>query len=233
MAARIITCAGCESIGRGLAAHSSNDDIVVWSCKNITALVRSLENAGSVSISGTTVTVADCQEILAEQLVAETLLLRVILERISSVSVSALKWSLRALGSFCRKNEANRKRLVLLGLGSSLSQICDNVVVKNEVGIAEALCWLVGNCSYPDHTAQSQLEQEGDTCNIVLTILHSHIASATTVQEALRALRNLCLDHEVNLRKCHDLGAAEICLHVCRHNLDESKGTFEVLQWVW
>ena len=261
-------------VAQGLASHCSRDAVVVWASKNVCALV-----AGAGTVTGR----CACQDKFAALYVAESLVVRAVGERLGCISNPALRWALRALGNFARRHEQNRRRLLLLGLPDLLLQLRPRLGIgpcrtkseqhqdqrqeeqgqqehvqpiehERDAKLIESLCWLIGNCSYPDADAQAQLER-GAACEIVVSSMEAYagacggggggeiikgtaagaaldaISGAKAMQEALRALRNLCCEHQRNQQRCFELGAAQICMHVCQRCTQA--GMFQVLQWVW
>lgn len=111
--------------------------------------------------------------------------------------------------------------------------------------LIENLCWVVGNLSYPSEEFQSMWADSG-ACQLILDALIQHTSNEEVVQEALRALRNVCYEHDANLDLLFQLGVVKALMGVINHHRDHHDGwqvkkeeeehhdtSADVLQWVW
>lgn len=169
---RIITCGGCDLLAQALRSHSGCDDIVVWSCRTLCNCILTLD---VVNAQDRTV----CQDKFAQQLVLE-ILVSEFAERLSIVGKLAAQWSLKAIGCLARRHEMNVRTFVELGVCELLQSVQRQFSLEDEK-IAESVCWVIGNVSYPAAEAQQRWGACG-ACEVVLSTLKKHVNSEETVQ---------------------------------------------------
>jgi hypothetical protein len=167
-----VTCGGCDLLALALRTHSTCDDIVVWTCRTLCNCILTLD---AVNAQDRIV----CQDKLAQLLVAEVLISE-FSERLGVVGKLAAQWALKAVGCLARRHEGNVHTLVELGVCELLHNVQQHFSLEDEK-IAESVCWVVGNVSYPSEEAQARWGACG-ACNVVLTTLRKHVASEETVQ---------------------------------------------------
>lgn len=169
---RIITCGGCDLLAQALRSHSGCDDIIVWSCRTLCNCILTLD---VVNAQDRTV----CQDKFAQQLVLE-ILVSEFAERLSVVGKLAAQWSLKAIGCLARRHELNMRTFVELGVCELLQSVQQQFSLDDEK-IAESVCWVIGNVSYPSSEAQQRWGACG-ACEVVLNTLKKHVNSEETVQ---------------------------------------------------
>jgi hypothetical protein len=242
---RIVACGGSDLLAQALRVHAASDDIVIWSCRTLCNCILTLDAVNANDRS-------TCQDKLAQQHVPG-ILVNQFAERLGVMGKLAAQWALKAVGCLARRHEGNMHRFVELGVCELLQSVRQHFTLDDEK-IAESVCWVIGNVSYPSEEAQARWGACG-ACDVVLTTLRRHVSSEETVQgatlafypcvahsiryrpyvlimltEALRALRNLCYDNEGNLELLRGLQIAGIIMSVI-HKHQESSGV--VLQWLW
>lgn len=169
---RVIACGGCDLLALALRTHSNCDDIVVWTCRTLCHCVLTLD---AMSAQDRTV----CQDKLAQQLVLEVLISE-FSERMTAIGKLAAQWTLKAIGCLARRHEGNMHTFVELGVCELLHNVQQQFTLEDEK-MAESLCWVIGNLSYPSEEAQARWGACG-ACDVVLTTLRKHVNSEETVQ---------------------------------------------------
>ncbi|KAJ1430845.1 armadillo-type protein, partial [Ochromonadaceae sp. CCMP2298] len=222
---RIVSCGGCDLLASALRAHAGSDDILVWACRTLCHCVLTLDVVSAQARSA-------CQDKLAAQDVPE-ILVSELAERGQQggqgLSELATMWVLKAIGALARRHPRTLALFVEIGV----CELLQSVVRRHSLGerLAESVCWVVGNLSYPSREAQLRWGACG-ACHVVLASLQQNAHSEETVQEALRALRNLCFDNGPNLEEARQRGSAALLLQVMvLHRYQASSGL--VLQWLW
>lgn len=230
---RILSCGGCDLCTQALKSHSANDMIIVWSCRLLSSCVLSLDAKDR----------STCQDRLAQQKTLQTIITE-FNERMDVMDILVAQWLLKAIGSIARYHPNNCKIFIDLDICSLMSRIIESFANEDEKKIEflyQNLCWIVGNMSYPSAVAQTQWSQSG-ACEMVLETLTKYVHNQEVVQEALRALRNLCYEHEKNLEYLQKLGVVSVLMVVIKYHKDFNEGwqvrdttesSAAVLPWVW
>jgi len=164
--------------------------------------------------------------------------------RMESMDVLSVQWLLKAVGSFARYHPANCQLFISLRITDLVRKAQDHFlsdVYEDGELLIENLCWVVGNISYPSAEFQTTWADSG-ACQLILDALTKHTSSEEVVQEALRALRNICYEHDANLDLLFQLGVVKALMVVINHHRDQHDGwqvkderdtSADVLQWVW
>jgi hypothetical protein len=184
---RIVTCGGCDLLAQALRTHSNCDDIVVWTCRTLCNSILTLD---AVNAQDRIV----CQDKLAQLLVAEVLISE-FSERLGVIGKLAAQWALKAVGCLARRHEGNMHTFVELGVCELLHNVQQHFSLEDEK-IAESICWVIGNVSYPSEEAQARWGACG-ACSVVLTTLRKHVSSEETVQGALPASLRILSSHSL------------------------------------
>jgi hypothetical protein len=188
-----------------------------------------------------------------------------------SMDVLSVQWLLKAVGSIARYHPSNCQLFMSLHIADLVRNVHDhflgsdnnyqgnnnnyqgnnnnnyqgNTVYEDGELLVENLCWVVGNISYPSVEFQTIWAASG-ACQFILDALTQHTSSEEVVQEALRALRNVCYEHDANLDLLFQLGIVKALMIVINHHRDQHDGwqvkedkdeqhdtSADVLQWVW
>ena len=200
---KIFVADGCKILAIILKYYSSNSAIVEEVCHTIYNLT--LEND-------------ECKDAFREYGVIEILTLSIFIENGTKLPQICIEWCLRAIGGLARRNENNKIAFSSFGICEKLLSIIDKIISNNKtnsmtsnVAFAEAVCWAIGNLSYPDDQNQSRLCSNG-ACEYVVNVMNQYIENSMFVQECFRAIRNLCYHHEINLQKFADLKLCEFII---------------------
>lgn len=187
-----MTCGGCDLLAQALRTHPAADDIVVWACRTLCNCILTLD---AVNVQDRAI----CQDKLAQQQVPEILVTQ-FSERLNVIGKLAAQWALKAIGCVARRQEANMQIFVELGICELLQAVQQQFTLEDEK-IAESICWVIGNTSYPSEEAQARWGACG-ACSVVLAALRKHVSSEETVQgrdflcgNALRSFCSLCVLH--------------------------------------
>lgn len=169
---RIVSCGGCDLLAHSLRTHSGCDDIVVWACRTLCHCILTLDAINTQDRSV-------CQDKLAQQQVLE-ILISSFSERLNIIQKLVAQWSLRTIGCLARRHERNMGLFVEMGICELLQSVQQRFSLEDEK-IAESICWVIGNISFPLTEAQTRWGGCG-ACAVVLTSLRKHINSEETVQ---------------------------------------------------
>ena len=223
---------------KAINIHASNRPVLEWGLKSLSAL--SIEAKAALIIvknDGCRILTSTLQNGMKDDLVIEEIsrivyniseeeddskiifselgLTRLLTVDVFIASAANLKLSttegvLRALGSLARRSLGNKELIASYGLCEVLVQTISNLFSPPD-SLVEAACWAVGNLAYPCADNQTLLAQHM-ACEYILAVLEDHRASSELLQEAFRAIRNLCNGHEENLERLGQLGACELIL---------------------
>jgi hypothetical protein len=169
---RIVACGGSDLLAQALRVHAASDDIVIWSCRTLCNCILTLDAVNANDRS-------TCQDKLAQQHVPG-ILVNQFAERLGVMGKLAAQWALKAVGCLARRHEGNMHRFVELGVCELLQSVRQHFTLDDEK-IAESVCWVIGNVSYPSEEAQARWGACG-ACDVVLTTLRKHVSSEETVQ---------------------------------------------------
>lgn len=169
---RVISCGGVDLLAQSLRTHVACDDIIIWSCRTLCNCILTLD---TVSPEDRTI----CQNKFSQQLVLE-ILIHEFVERLNILSLLAAQWILKSIGCLARRHEHNMLTFVELGVCPQLQRVVAQFSLEHEK-IAEAVCWVIGNISYPSEDAQ-QRWGAGGACGMVMSVLKRHVGSEETVQ---------------------------------------------------
>ena len=182
LVSRIITCGGCDLLAQALRSHSGCDDIVVWTCRTMCNCILTLDMINSQERT-------TCQDKFARLQVMEVLVEQ-FSGRLSTIGKLAAQWALKAIGCLARRHDLNTKLLVDMGVCELLQNVQAKFSLEHEK-LAESICWVIGNLSYPSEEAQLRWGACG-ACEVVLKTLRQHINSEETVQgEAYSRMNNI------------------------------------------
>ena len=183
---RIISCGGCDLISLALRSHSTCDDIIIWACRTLCNCILTLD---AVNVQDRTL----CQDKLAQQQVPQVLI-GVFAERIGNLRKLAAQWALNGIGCLSRRHDGNMHLFVELGVCELLHSVKQQFSFDDEK-VAESICWVIGNVSYPVEEAQARWGACG-ACEVVLTALRKHVNNEETVQGkyvCMYLCMNLCM----------------------------------------
>jgi hypothetical protein len=220
---RLISCNICELLTQILRQHTLNETILPVVCELIYSLILTdLEDySGSNKY----------QDKFTEYYVCEQFVNKILINDTTSLSSLSLIWILKAIGSLARHHEENKNRFSNANLFPYLGKL-----VKEREGIllqdpffAEAICWAIGNLSFPSEENQLKLgEITPSALSIILDLLQMHSLNRVVIQEGMRALRNLCQDCSPNIEKLITLEGLTFCMELIKLFLKEP----DVLQWI-
>jgi hypothetical protein len=241
---KLLACGGAELISLSLSAHGG-DEIAV---SLVSQIIHSLIVLDVDELDGKNTV----QDKLAERGVCEVLCVRALpaLPDFGLVSQCAV---LRALGSLARKHVANKRRLALNGICEALAKLSivspittsvhvelppPQAAVWRDASVSECFCWCLANLSLSDGDNQRRLGELG-LCEVTTRLITVHTQSAALaqqdhkqqqllLQEALRALRQLCLNCEDNARRAQQSGIVAALMHLFRQCSEQP----DMLQWV-
>ena len=237
-------------VSQALSIHSHHNSITTWCCRTLCNCILLSTDPKERKV---------CQDKLADLRVPQ-LLLDGFSTRMQSMDVLIVQWVLKAVGSIARYHPSNCQLFMSLHIADLVRNVHDhflgsdnnyqdnnnnNTVYEDAELLVENLCWVVGNISYPSVEFQSIWADTG-ACQFILDALTQHTSSEEIVQEALRALRNVCYEHDANLDLLFQLGVVKALMVVINHHRDQHDGwqvkedkdeqhdtSADVLQWVW
>lgn len=148
--------------------------------------------------------------------ICDDLIIRLLANYNTFSSANTLVSVLKLIGAIGRHHDINKERLSLCGVCELVSMILSQITTTtieddNQVErdkkvankeylendqFADAICWCIGNITYPNINNQTKLSS---IPNSMLTLLHIHQSHSIVIQEGLRGLRNLCHYHTINL----------------------------------